>query len=84
MAKKPGSNPKGEFVFFDVIYEDGSQRSNRRVPAALATDPKDDAEALGYLIEQDREIAEKSGRAPLKIKSILREGAKPPKIMKVK
>jgi hypothetical protein len=84
MAKKPGTNPKGEFVFFDVFYEDGSQRSNRRVPAALAANPKDDTDALGYLIEHDREIAEKSGRAPLKIKSILREGAKPPKIMKVK
>ena len=84
MAKKPGTNPKGQFVFFDVIYEDGSQRSNRRVPASLAANPKDDADALGYLIEQDREIAEKSGRAPLKIKSILREGAKPPKMMKVK
>jgi len=84
MAKKPGTNPKGEYVFFDVVYEDGSQRSNRRVPSELAIDPKDDTDALGYLIEQDRDIAEKSGRAPLKIKSILREGAKPPKIMKVK
>ena len=84
MAKKPGTNPKGEYVFFDVVYEDGSQRSNRRVPSELAIDPKDDTDALGYLIEQDRDIAEKSGRAPLKIKSIQREGAKPPKIMKVK
>ena len=33
--QKPGTNPKGEFVFFDVVYEDGSQRSNRRVPAEL-------------------------------------------------
>ena len=31
MAKKPSA--KAEFVLFDVIYEDGSQRSNRRVPA---------------------------------------------------
>ena len=28
------------------------------------------------IIEQDREIAEKSGRAPLAIKSIVRAGAK--------
>ena len=35
MAKRPGSNAKGEFIFFDVVYEDGSQRSNRRVPAEL-------------------------------------------------
>jgi hypothetical protein len=84
MATKPGTNPKGEFVFFDVVYEDGSQRSNRRVPAELAANPKDDAGALGYLIEQDRDIAEKSGRAPLKIVSARRVGAKPEKMMKVK
>ena len=58
MAKKPGTNPKGEFVFFDVVYEDGSQRSNRRVPAGRGGLEKD-APVLGFLIEQDREIAEK-------------------------
>ena len=35
MAKRPGTNPKNEWAFFDVLYEDGSQRSNRRVPAEL-------------------------------------------------
>ena len=84
MPKKPGTNPKSEFVFFDVVYEDGSQRSNRRVPAELLGGLEKDEPARGYLIEQDREIAEKSGRAPLKIKSIRREGAKPPKMMRVK
>ncbi len=84
MAKKPGTNPKGEFVFFDVLYEDGSQRSNRRVPAELLAGLEKDAPALGYIIEQDREIAEKSGRAPLAIESIARVGAKPEKMMKVK
>jgi hypothetical protein len=76
MAKKPGSNNKGEWVFFDVVYEDGSQRSNRRVPAALLGGLEKDAPARGYIIEQDREIAEKAGRAPLAIKSIVRAGAK--------
>jgi hypothetical protein len=76
MAKKPGSNPKREYVFFNVVYEDGSQRSNRRVPAALLDGLEKDEPALGYLIEQDREIAEKSGRAPLKIEKIVRAGAK--------
>jgi hypothetical protein len=84
MAKKPGSNPKGEFVFFDVVYEDRSQRSNRRVPAALLEGLAKDQPARGFIIEQDREIAEKSGRAPLAIKSITRVGAKPEKPMKVK
>jgi len=81
MAKKPGSNPKGEFVMFDVIYEDGSQRSNRRVPAELLGGLEKDEPALGFIIEQDRDIAEKSGRAPLQIKSIARTGAKPKKAM---
>jgi hypothetical protein len=82
MAKKPGTNPKGEFVFFDVVYEDGSQRSNRRVPAELLGGLEKDAPALGFLIEQDREIAEKSGRVPLKIDRIARVGAKPEKMMR--
>ena len=82
MAKKPGTNPKGEFVFFDVVYEDGSQRSNRRVPAELLGGLEKDEPARGFIIEQDREIAEKSGRAPLAIKSIARVGAKPEKMMK--
>src|SRR5512135_3483580 len=82
MATKPGTNPKGEFVFFDVVYEDGSQRSNRRVPAELLGGLEKDAPALGFLMQQDREIAEKSGRAPLKIKTVARVGAKPAKMMK--
>ena len=84
MPKKPGTNPKSEFVFFDVVYEDGSQRSNRRVPAELLGGLTKDEPARGFIIEQDREIAEKSGRAPLAIKSIARVGAKPEKMMKLK
>ncbi len=76
MAKKPGTNPKGEFVFFDVVYEDGSQRSNRRVPSELLGGLEKDEPARGFIMEQDREIAEKSGRAPLKIRSIVRSGEK--------
>jgi len=76
MAKRPGTNPKGEFAFFDVVYEDGSQRSNRRVPSELLGGLEKDEPARGFIIEQDREIAEKSSRAPLAIKSIHRVGAK--------
>jgi hypothetical protein len=76
MAKKPGTNPKGEFAFFNVVYEDGSQRSNRRVPSELLGGLDEDEPARGYIIEQDREIAEKAGRPPLAIKSISRVGAK--------
>ena len=76
MPKKPGTNPKGEFAFFNVLYEDDSQRSNRRVPADLVGGLDGDEPARAFIRDQDREIAEKSGRAPLDIKSISRVGAK--------
>jgi len=76
MAKKPGSNPKGEFAFFNVVYEDDSQRSNRRVPTELLNGLNDEEAAREFILAQDREIAEKSGRNPLKIKSIAPVGAK--------
>ena len=76
MPKKPGTNPKGEFAFFNVFYEDGSQRSNRRVPSELLGGLEGDEPARGYIMEQDREIAEKSGRPALAIKDLERAGAK--------
>ena len=74
MPRKPGLN--SEFVLFDVVYEDGSQRSNRKVPRELLGGLDGDAPARTVIMEQDREIAEKSGRTPLEIKSISRVGAK--------
>jgi hypothetical protein len=74
MPRKPGLN--SEFVMFDVLYEDDTQRSNRKVPRTLTGGLDGDKPAHGYLIEQDRDIAQKSGRPPLGIKSITRAGAK--------
>jgi hypothetical protein len=74
MARKPSS--KSEFVLFDVTYEDGSQRSNRRVPAELLGGLDGDQPARAAIEEQDRDIAEKSGQPPLRIKSIKRAGKK--------
>ena len=34
MARRPGSRRDEEFVLFDVLYEDGTQTSNRKVPAS--------------------------------------------------
>jgi hypothetical protein len=76
MPKKPGTNPKGEFAFFNVVYEDDTVRSNRRVPSELLGGLEGDEPARGYIMEQDREISEKSGRPPLAIKSLSRVGAK--------
>ncbi len=72
MAKKPTA--RSEFVLFDVIYEDGSQRSNRKVPADILGGLDGDEPAKTAIMEQDRAIAEKSGVPPLAIKSLRRSG----------
>ena len=72
MAKKP--TPRTDFVLFDVVYEDGSQRSNRKVPADILGGLDKDEPARGFIMEQDRQIAEKSGVPPLSIKTIKRSG----------
>lgn len=72
MAKKPTA--RTEYVFFDVVYEDGSQRSNRKVDASLLGGLDGDDAARGAIMEQDRAIAEKSGLPPLPIKTLKRSG----------
>ena len=70
MAKKPTA--RSEFVFFDVVYEDGTQRSNRKVPAELLGGLDGDEPAKAEIQSQDRAIAERSGMPPLQIKTITR------------
>lgn len=70
MAKKPGS--KSEYVLFDVTYEDGSQRSNRRVPKDILGGLDGDKPAREAIESQDREIAERSGQPILAIKFLRR------------
>ena len=76
MARKPGTRTVGEFALFDVVYEDGTQRSNRRVPAAELGGLDGDEPARTIIEAQDREIAEKSGMPPSRIKSLHRTGEK--------
>jgi hypothetical protein len=73
MAKKQQARPNG-FVLFNVLYEDGTQTSNRKVPAAELGGLDGDAPARAFVEAQDREIAEKSGRPRGRIKSISRAG----------
>ena len=74
MARKPAT--RAEFTLFDVVYEDGSQRSNRRVPSSVLGGLDGDAPARAVIEEQDRLIAEKSGSRAPTIKSIHRSDAK--------
>lgn len=70
MARKPTA--RTEFVLFNVYYEDGSQRSNRRVPAEMLGGIDGDEPARRLIEDQDREISAKSGMPPLRIKRIVR------------
>jgi hypothetical protein len=74
MARKPAT--REGFVLFDVLYEDGSQRSNRRVPNEILGGLDGDAPARTAIEEQDRLIAEKSGKPAMAVMSIHRSPGK--------
>ena len=74
MARKPAT--RAEFILFDVVYEDGSQRSNRRVPSEILGGLDGDAPARAVIEEQDRLIAERSGIPASAVKSMYRSGGK--------
>ena len=74
MARKQAT--VGQYALFDVFYEDGSQRSNRRVPLEILGGLDGDAPARAVIEEQDQLIAEKSGNPAMAIKSISRSKAK--------
>ncbi len=75
MPKKPQA--AAEYVLYDTFYEDGTRRSNRRLPASILHGPdKPDQAALMLLEQMDREIAEKSGRAQSPITSVKRSDKK--------
>jgi hypothetical protein len=70
MARKPAS--KSEFILFDVVYADGSRRSNRRVPAEVLGGLDGDEPARQVIEQQDRAIAEQSGIPPSPIAQLRR------------
>lgn len=71
MARKK-QNVSDEFVLFNVLYEDGTRSSNRKVPSAELGGLDGDAPALEILEAQDRKIGEMSGNPRPKIQSISR------------
>ncbi len=75
MAMK--SRASTSFVMFDVIYEDGTRSSNRKVAASALAGLDGDEPARGILEAQDRQIAASSGRPRSDVKSIVRS---PPKV----
>lgn len=67
--KKPTDNA---FVMFDILYEDGTRSSNRRIPSAELGGLDGDSPARDMIEAQDKKIAEMSGRPRAAIKSISR------------
>jgi len=67
MARKSKPARNG-FVLFDVVYQDGTRTSNRKVPCAEDGMSMDDALVRAAIESQDRDIAVRSGvtRGPIK------------------
>jgi hypothetical protein len=72
MARKKQPASSSGFVLFDVVYQDGSRTSNRKVPSAELGTLDGDAPARAFIEAQDRAIAERSGNPRGPIKSITR------------
>jgi hypothetical protein len=70
MARKKPTN--GEFVMFDIVYEDGARSSHRKVPSAELGGLDRDLPAKAIIEAQDEQIALLSGRPRREIKSITR------------
>jgi hypothetical protein len=71
MARTRQSRLSG-FILFDVVYEDGTQTSNRKVPASELGGLDGDAPARAIIESQDQKIGEMSGNPRAQIKSISR------------
>ncbi len=60
------------FVMFDVVYEDGTLSSNRRIPGDVLEDIFSKDPDRDFIESQDSKIASQSGIRKPKIKSIKR------------
>ena len=80
MAKRARQLPQDRgSVLFDVVFEDGSRASNRRVPMEILGGLDGDQPAHELIEQQEAEIAEKAGRAPRAIQSLMRTAKPEPK-----
>jgi hypothetical protein len=72
MARKKSKPLENGYALFDVLYEDGTRTSNRRVPRAILGGIDGDEPARTAIEEQDNAIAERSGRPRIQIKKVTR------------
>jgi hypothetical protein len=80
MAKRVKSLPQERgTILFDVVFEDGSRASNRRVPMEILGGLDGDQAARDLIEQQEAEIAQKAGRPPRAIRSLTRAAKPDPK-----
>lgn len=75
MAGRKKKAAKASFEMFNVVYEDDTLSSNRRVASELVDDPfgGDPLDLARLAIEkQDDEIAQRSGERKARIRSVTR------------
>jgi hypothetical protein len=74
MARKKVAAADNGFFLVNVLYEDGSQRSNRKIQKSQLSGFDDKADILEAIEQQDQKIADLSGQARAPIASIARVG----------
>jgi hypothetical protein len=73
MAKKAKA-PVATLISFDVLYEDGTRLSNRKLKSTDLDEYNEIDSAKALLAAQDREIGTLSGRPRPTIKTVVRSG----------
>ena len=70
MARRSTVRRVEEFILFDVLYEDGTRTSNRKVPGSELVDIDADLLAKTCIEAPDRQIAEICGKLRAPVKSL--------------
>jgi hypothetical protein len=71
MAKKQ-KKIEDSFVFFDVIYEDGTKSSRRKINAAGVDASDVETFAMTEIMNQDRKIADMGGKNRGQVKTMVK------------
>jgi len=74
VAKKKNQPDRNGFVTYNIVYEDGSLSSNRKVPSGELDAHNDDKVVKSLIEAQDRDIADKGGIARGRVKTVARSG----------
>jgi hypothetical protein len=71
MAKKQ-KKIEDSFVFFDVTYDDGTKSSRRKINATGVDASDLESFAMTEIMNQDRRIAEMSGKSRGQVKALVK------------